>query len=66
MQNHDHDTSDPLGEGLLTAEEVADLLNVSTRKVYLLPIKYIRIGPRLIRYRIADVYEFLGIDHPNL
>ena len=57
---------EPLGERLLTAEEVADLLAVSVRKVLLLPIKQIKIGPRLIRYRMCDVYDFIGIDNPNL
>ena len=55
-----------IGERLLTTEEVADLLGVSTRKVLLLPIKQLRLGRRLVRFRLADVYEFMGVEHPNL
>ena len=57
---------DPLGDGLLTANEVAELLNVSTRKVLMLPIKQVRVGPRLIRFRLKDVYEYMGVENPNL
>jgi hypothetical protein len=53
-------------EMLMSAEEVAELMAVSTRTVLMLPIKQIRIGPRLIRFRLRDVYQFLGIENPNL
>jgi hypothetical protein len=55
-----------LGERLLTAEEVGELLCISSRKVLLLPIPQIRLGPRIIRYRLRDVYEHVGIENPNL
>ena len=41
-------------------------MGISVRKLAMLPIKQIRIGPRTIRYRLQDVYEFLGIENPNL
>jgi hypothetical protein len=56
----------PPAEELLTTEEVADLLRVSTRKVLLLPLRQVRLGPRSIRFRLWDVYEFLGVENPNL
>jgi predicted DNA-binding transcriptional regulator AlpA len=62
----DGGTNGPVGERLLTTAEVAELLGVSERKVLMLPIKQIRIGPRTIRYRLAEVYEFLGLDNPNI
>jgi hypothetical protein len=57
---------EPLSERLLTPLEVAELMGISVRKLAMLPIKQIRIGPRTIRYRLQDVYEFLGIENPNL
>jgi predicted DNA-binding transcriptional regulator AlpA len=53
-------------ERLISAEEVGELLGISTRTVLLLPIKQVRIGSRLIRFRLRDVYEYLGIENPNL
>jgi excisionase family DNA binding protein len=60
------DPYDSLAEKLITTEEVADLLGVSTRKVLLLPIRQYRIGPRTIRFRFCDVYEYLGVENPNI
>ncbi len=54
-----------LADRLLTAEEVAELMGISVRTVLMLPIKQIRIGPRIIRFRLRDVYEFLGLENPN-
>ena len=54
------------GEKLLTTEDVADLLGVSTRSVLMLPIRQLKIGPRLIRFRLRDVYQYLGVENPNL
>jgi predicted DNA-binding transcriptional regulator AlpA len=65
MRNRTTVGADGLGERLITAEEVADLLGVSRRKVLLLPIKQIRIGPRIIRYRLEDVLCFLAIENPT-
>lgn len=58
--------SELLGERLLTAEEVGELLGISSRKVLLLPIRQIRLGPRIIRFRLADIYRYIGIENPNL
>ena len=51
---------------MISTEEVAELLGVSSRTVLNLPIKQYRLGPRTIRFRLADVYEYLGVDNPNL
>ena len=53
------------GEQMLTTEDVAELLGVSTRMVLALPIKQYRLGARTIRFRIRDVYDHLGIENPN-
>jgi hypothetical protein len=66
MKNELNPEDDPLGDGLLTVDEVAGLLRVSPRKVLMLPIKQFRIGPRLVRYRLADVYSFIDVENPNL
>jgi len=50
---------------LLTPEEVAQLLRVTPRHVLQLPIKQVRMGHRTIRYRLRDVYDYLGIEDPN-
>ncbi len=55
-----------LGERMLSTEEVAELLGVSSRTVLNLPIKQYRLGPRTIRFRLSDVYDYLGVDNPNL
>ena len=49
-------------ERLFTAEEVAGLIGVSPRTVPALPIRRIRVGPRLVRFRLRDVYAYLGLD----
>ena len=66
MRYRNDPQDEALGGQLLTAEEVADLMGVSPRTVLQLPLKQIRISPRLIRFRLEDVYAFLGIDSPNL
>jgi hypothetical protein len=58
--------SDEMVERLYGAAEVAELLGVSVRTVLMLPIRQIKIGARTIRFRLKDVYEFAGIDNPNL
>ena len=45
-------------EKLLTADEVGRWLNVPKKRVYELPIRRVRVGPRTVRYRPADVREF--------
>jgi hypothetical protein len=54
----------PLKERLLSAEEVAELIGVSTRTVLALPIRRILIGTRTIRFVLNDVYGHLGIADP--
>lgn len=46
-------------EPLLTAEEVAAKLRVPKKSVYDLNIPRVRIGQRRIRWRPADVQEFI-------
>lgn len=46
-------------EPLLTAEEVAAKLRVPKKSVYDLSIPRVRIGERRIRWRPADVHEFI-------
>lgn len=46
-------------ERLLTAKEVASMLQVHVTDVYRLPIRRTRIKPRTVRYRLEDVEEFL-------
>lgn len=60
-----NDSSKEPGEMLLSTEDVAELIGVSSRKVLMLPIRQIRLGHRTIRFRLRDVYEYLGIDNPN-
>ena len=50
---------------ILTPEEVADMLHVTSRRVLQLPIKQLRLGHRTVRFRLRDVYEYLGVDDPN-
>ena len=57
---------DAPGERMLSTEEVEELLGVSSRTVLNLPIKQYRLGPRTIRFRLSDVYGYLGIENPNL
>jgi hypothetical protein len=56
----------PAGATLVTSEEAAELMGVSARMVLMLPIRQIRIGAKTIRFRLQDIYDFLGIDNPNL
>jgi hypothetical protein len=62
----DHEGDDMEPERLFTADEVAELLGVSARKVLMLPIRQIRMGSRTIRYRLSEVYSYLDIDNPNI
>jgi len=52
-------------EILYSAEEIGEFLGMSSRSVLLLPIRQYRLGPRTIRYRLSDVYRFIGLDNPN-
>lgn len=47
-------------EPLLTAEEVAEIVRVPKKSVYELPIPRVRIGERRLRWRPADVREFIS------
>jgi excisionase family DNA binding protein len=60
------DDSATPGERMISTEEVAQLLGISSRTVLNLPIKQYRLGPRTIRFRLSDVYAYLGIENPNL
>ena len=66
MRNRRAQGGENIGEMLLSAEEVGELAGVSPRTVLTWPVKQIRVGPRLIRFRLEDVYAHLGIDNPNL
>ena len=68
MANHGDVASESAGSGMmmLTVREVADLLRCSERKVLMLPIRQYKVGERGTLYRLADVYEYLGVDNPNL
>ena len=46
-------------ERLLTACEVGSLLQVPWKSVYTLPIRQVRLSSRRIRWRPADVREFI-------
>lgn len=61
----DDGAEEPVAERLLTAEEVGQILGVSARMVLNLPIRQIRIGNRLIRFRLREVYGYVGIENPN-
>jgi predicted DNA-binding transcriptional regulator AlpA len=54
------------GDRLVTAEEVGELYGVSARTVLNLPLKQVRFGDRLIRYRLSDVYAYIEMENPNL
>ena len=47
-------------EPLLTAPDVGRLLRVPAKSVYSLPIPRVVLGPRRIRWRPADVHEFIN------
>ena len=46
-------------EPLLTASEVSEILRLPSKAVYELGIPRVRLGPRRIRWRPADVREFI-------
>ena len=46
-------------EPLMTAEDVADVLRVREKAVYELPIPRVRVSQRRVRWRPADVREFI-------
>jgi len=46
-------------ERLLAAREVAEILQVPAKSVYELPIPRVRVGKRRIRWRPADLREFI-------
>ena len=46
-------------ERLLTAAQVASVLQVPRKSVYELPIRRIRLGPRRVRWRWMDIEAFL-------
>ncbi len=51
------DGHDP--EPLLTAREVAEILRLPVKSVYELPLRRVRLGCRRIRWRPADVRDFI-------
>jgi excisionase family DNA binding protein len=65
LNSHDTDDASHYEQRLFTTEEVAEFLGVSSRTVLMLPIRQYKLGTRTIRYRLEDVYNFLGIDNPN-
>jgi len=48
MKTYTENEDRPIAERLLTAEEVAELLQLSVRTILNLPIRQIRIGDRTI------------------
>ena len=62
MNTPDSEDQQDQPERLFTAEEVGELMGVSGRKVLMLPIPQIKLGTRTIRYRLRDVYRYLGLD----
>jgi len=44
---------------LLTAREVGEILGVRTKRVYELPIKWVRISPRTKRWQYRDVVNWI-------
>ena len=57
------DTLTPLGEPLLTAAEVATYLSVAPTTIYRLAaqaeLPAIEVAPRVLRFKVQDVREFL-------
>lgn len=49
-----------LRQHLLTAEQVAERLAVRIKRVYDLPIAQVKLGPRTIRWREADVDAYIA------
>ena len=61
----DESLEGPFADQLATAAEVGELLGVSSRMVLMSRIKRIRLGPKTIRFRMRDVYDYYGIDEPE-
>jgi predicted DNA-binding transcriptional regulator AlpA len=49
----------PAAVHLLTAAQVAEILNVPVKRVYTLPIPKRMLGKRTCRWRESDVYAFI-------
>lgn len=45
---------------LLTVSEVGVMLRVHAKRVYSLPIPQVRLSPRRIRWKLADVRAFVS------
>ncbi|UCC84808.1 MAG: helix-turn-helix domain-containing protein [Gemmatimonadota bacterium] len=54
-----HDEIDHAGS-LLTRDEVAAWLKLSPKRVYDLPVPRVKLGRRTIRWRKADIEEFIA------
>lgn len=48
-----------VAERLLTAEDVAKMLQVSVKTVLRLPIRRVTLGKRMVRYEPADVQQYI-------
>jgi predicted DNA-binding transcriptional regulator AlpA len=64
MRRSEENRPDLVGDGydlepLYNAEEVSAILGVPVKSVYELPVPRVRIGKRRIRWRPADVREFI-------
>ncbi len=65
MKSPEERSPDLVGDGydaepLLTARDVGRVLRMRTKSVYSLAIPRVVIGPRRIRWRPADVTEFIA------
>jgi predicted DNA-binding transcriptional regulator AlpA len=47
------------GEALLKAEQVAQMLNLRTKRVYELDLPTVKLGRKTYRYRLSDVVEYV-------
>jgi len=56
---HNAHRSDTDDSSLLTYKEVADRLSIPEKRVYELPIPQVRLGPATIRWRPADLENFI-------
>ena len=45
---------------LLTRDQVAEWLKIPPKRVYELPVPKVRLGRRTIRWRKADIEEFIS------
>jgi predicted DNA-binding transcriptional regulator AlpA len=61
----DEERREEFRKRLVNVYDLSELMGISVRMVLTLPIRQIRIGPRTVRWRLSDVYEFLGVDDPN-